>query len=597
MAATQRRLWSRVYLNDVWTLTSGDITVNESLDSLTRVAEFDLAEQPTVAPAESDAVRIQWLDIDAATGWDLFGGEINAVEIESQPWAYVVRCTGQLSRLRRVRTASDLDLTGMTDGEAWKAVADYCGVTYDAADIADAGYVLGERVAVSWLLDVPGSQIIGELDTVLGMATIEIGNDRVIRFPYDPTPNDATGLYRTYTRGESIDFTAHRRTRGDRDQIQNVWVVRGATATDNDNCSLTPWARAESGNAQLGRGVSVTTQTFSSDLIQDEALAEAIVRRQMRLTNRLPDDATAECENDPNMHPGAKIAIVDPAYGVDADPRYFLVTAVNRTGAAMTLTLTAGPGGSEGTVTHGVDRVCNDLHFDVDWPGSFSFPGFDFPPFDIGFDLDFSVDFPFDFGGLVVPALDEKDVAGSGGTTPGSGDWLVAYGDWTFGDGTASETSGSGRAYYIGPDTDGVTGEIGSWNSITLTATGTIDPMVNDREFFTALLSDADSAIAGFELWGIGYGGATPYSNTYGFVSSQAVNYTADAQSPGWTLVVVWTAAINQLTSQWDGNVLLNQSITLDAFSNPVKLSITNESNGGGLYGSLTLTDITVTVT
>lgn len=446
MTYAARSLWLRVKVNDLWVTTTGEIRISESLDQLARVAEFEIAEQPEIEPVEGDDVLIEWFDFTADLYYPLFGGEVNAVESESQPWQFVIRAVDQLALLRRVRTGSDLDLSTMTDGEAWKAVMDYVGVTYDDADVADAGYVLGEFEPVKWLIDTPASQVIGELDTVFGMVTETIGNNRVIRFPYDPVPDDGTGSFATYERAVTIDFRSNRRIHGDRDRIQNVWVVRGATTQFSDSCTATAWARAAISNPQLGRKVRVATQTFQSDLIQSEDLAEQIARRQMRITNRLPDDATASLVNDPNVHPGSKITIQDATYGVDADPRYFLVTAVDRQGTGMTLALTAGPPGDEGTVTTGVDKVCSDTHTDLNWPGGgFTFPGFDFPPINLGLDIDFGIDLdiPSGFGGAFDPAwLVTSSPGGSEGTSCEDAIGPDDESDWTTDLGTAIAISG-----------------------------------------------------------------------------------------------------------------------------------------------------------
>lgn len=448
MTPSSRHLWQRVYINGIERFTDAGsaIVINESLSSLTRVAEFDLARQPGAEPDVGDDVRIDWIDFENGIYWTIFGGTINSLEVESQPWRFTVRATGQLALLRKVRTGDDKDFSGMTEGTAWKYVMDACGINYDDADVADTGYELGERVAVKWLLDTPASSVIQSLDEVFGMATIEIGDDRVIRFPYDPVPDDGTGSVATYERGASIDFQGHRRSYGDRDRIQNIWIVRGANVQIDENCSGQVWARSVATNPQLGRRVRVQTQEFQSDLIQDEAVAEALVRRFMSISNRSPDEATATAENNPNVHPGSKITITDTTYGIDADPRYFTVTSVDRTGFDMSLTLVAGPGGGEGTVTHGVDRVCNDTHTDTDWPGSFDFPPFDTPPVIPGTDIDF--DFPtftWEYyggfpeppggGGGETPTSDETADGFDYCITPTADDWEVTTGSASFSDG------------------------------------------------------------------------------------------------------------------------------------------------------------------
>ncbi len=416
MSLTEHRRFIQVSIAGEVVKTTEDVSITEAIDNLCTVAEFTLAAMPIPEPAIGDDVLIEWIELDTIPlTFPMFGGTISAIDVDSEPWQFTVRCVDQLELLRKIKNGSDMDLTGMTEGEAVQAVLDYCGVDYDIADIADTGYVLGDQVDVKWLKDgtTSGAQIIAELNRVFRMSLFTIGNNRVIRLPYDPTPADGTGAYATYEKGVDIEFDAHHRTYGDRDRVQNVWVVRGATRESNDgSCSRTVWARAEDGGLLVGtsRRARVAMQEFPSDLIQDEALAEAIVRRLMQDTNRLPDDGSAILENDPNLHQCSKIAIVDPQYGIEANPRYFLVRSVARTGLTMSLELTAGPPGADGTVTHGVDKVCTDVHTDDDWPGpggGFDWADPEYPPVDPGTEIpDFAIP---DFGSGFDVAHNEAD--------------------------------------------------------------------------------------------------------------------------------------------------------------------------------------------
>lgn len=381
----------RVTIEDEVVAITNDLSVSSSLEQLATVAEFGYASRPYPVFAPGDSVLIEYVDLAAELAYPIFGGTIDGFEVDTTPWTFRVRCVDQLEKFRRTKTGSDMDLTGMTDGEAWKAVADYCGVTYDDADIVDAGYSLGAREAIKWHADgsTPGSRIIQELDDVFRTKTMTIGDNRVIRIAYEPFPDDDDRNYRTYTKGSSIDYATHHRSYGGRDQIQTIWNVTGVTVEDANSCENTPWARAVAGNAQLGSRVRTVEQSFQSDLIQDESLARFIVRWKMGETSRQPDTAAADVETDPQLHPGRKIAVVDNTYGITANPRYYLVTSVTINGYQTALELSAGPGGDEGVVTSGVDHVCGDSHSDNNWEDGFDAPGFgDFPGLDgIGVDL------------------------------------------------------------------------------------------------------------------------------------------------------------------------------------------------------------------
>ncbi len=394
MTMTAANIHIRVTIGSTVVRTVNDsVSVTEAIGDLTRVCEFELADRPYPEPDDGDTILVEWLDIDNELVYAMFGGTVDPRDVESEDWTYRVRAVDQLELLRRVRTTSDLDLTTLTVTEAVKAILDFCTVTYDDADISDVPYVLGEHEPVFWHGDgtTSGAAMIDEINRVFRTHLFTVGNNRVVYLPYDYLPDDATGLYRTYEKGVDIDFQAHHRTKGGRDRLRTSWVVRGVTEDTSASCSSTVWARSVQGTPTLGRGVRVGSEEFQSDFIQDEALAEAIVRSLMSQTSKLPDEGTATLENDVNVHPTSKIAIVDPTYGIDAAPRYFLVRGVNRSGLTMQLDLVAGPPGDEGTVTTGVDKVCTDVHTDTDWPGDFDWPDFDFPPIDLGDVLDFTI--------------------------------------------------------------------------------------------------------------------------------------------------------------------------------------------------------------
>lgn len=390
MAWQNRRRFHRVFINDELVRIAGPVTGGDALGQLVSTCSFQMISRPEGEPAEGDPVRVEWLDIDNDTMYVQFVGTVDSCDVDSSPHRYVIIAADQLEAARRVRSGADLTLSGggATDKDAWVEMADHIGATYDDADIADAGLVLGERVPVKWLADESTSagQMILALDDVTGMVTKVLPDGRLVRFPYENVPDGATGSSRTYTKGEDLTLFRNKRTKGGRDQIQTRWSVRGVTYDSaNGSCTSQPWAKAVSGNAVIGRRTSLAPGEFQSDLIQDEAHAEAMVRRLIGATNKSPDTFTAEVMNDPRIFSGLKIAIVDETYGIGTGGlKHFTIASVDRNGAMMTLTLIGGPPGSAGTVTTGVEKICGDAHTDVDWPGDFEMPPFDPPTLDGG---------------------------------------------------------------------------------------------------------------------------------------------------------------------------------------------------------------------
>lgn len=439
-----RRPWYRLRVAGTQVELAVDPVQNEALEGvITRVLDAEI--ESTITLATNVTADIYQVEQDAATITAQFSGRVNHVAGQSFPNRVVLTCTGPLARLRRVPT-SDHDLTGMTDGEAVQSVLDSCNITYTAGDIADAGYVLGAQTPVYWVKDQPGQEMIAELNRVFGMAIIEVGAGRIVRFAYDRAPSSAN-IAQTYTRNVDAEFWGNQRDRGDLDAIVNVWQVRGATWTDADGCSITPWARGIADNDALPGSARNRAGTFQSDLIQDEALAGAIATRMLRWYNRQPDELTVVALNDPNVPPGAVIGVKDAIYGVGltaaATGVPYLVLTVDRRGDEHTLNCIGGAAGPTGTVTTGVEKRCNDTNFSLDIPGSFTLPTITVPPL-IGIG---TYDCPThggpnglcpDLGGAVI--CDSVAVSG----------WVAESGSWTFG--SPITVSNSGQAHAAAPE-------------------------------------------------------------------------------------------------------------------------------------------------
>jgi hypothetical protein len=459
----------RVKINGTVVPTLEDVSLDEHLGDLSRTAEFTIAALVEPRPVESDVIYIDLIDGDAALYWTLFAGTINNVDIESDgagnDFSFIITAVDQLELLRATKKGGDMALDGLTGGEIWKAVAEYCGVLYDNDDIADTGFVFGQHAPLTWKDDssTAGAAIIQEIDEVEGMKTMTVGPNRVIRFPVDWTPDGSSTLYRSYLKSSSADFGKHHRSTGDRDAIQNVWRVEGAAVDSADgSCTSTPWAYASHGNAQIGRRTRQPEQSFSSDFVQDTTLAEAIATRLMERYNREPDTAGLAMVIDPNLHPGCVVRLVDDTYGIDADGRRCLVTDVQRAGFSMSADLICGAAGATGTVTSGVDTVCGDDHSDTDWDDDYPDTPATYPPVEPGADIDVTGiwDEPFTggfaFGGAPAATCDEPadpstcnvEAWATSIDVEAGDDWMIA--------GTVTLTADT-QAYAVGIDTaDGI---------------------------------------------------------------------------------------------------------------------------------------------
>ena len=378
MSVTQRKHGWKLRVGGETVRIAGDPPVQvEALTGWqTNVLEVTPFDEPGITPGTG--VLLRFRDFGADEAWTQFSGEIDRVAATDEPHSVSLRCVGPMIRLKRVRTGAALDLSGMTDGEAVKAILDACDVPYVAGDIADAGYVLGDRVPVLWEPGTSGMDMIARLDDVFGMATREQPNGKVIRYRYELAPR-AAQIRRTYEAGVSAKVYGITRNRGGADGIQNAWEVRGAEYVETslyEECTLVPYASAARRNDRLGGSAGVST--YQDDIIQDADLAAAVCKRLMRWFNREPDEITVEAENDPDVMPGAVIGVIDSAWGVDLPvEKPYTVMTVDRAGSTMTLGCVGGASGDVGAIEQGYEQTCNETVTEV--------PEEDLPP-DTGYE-------------------------------------------------------------------------------------------------------------------------------------------------------------------------------------------------------------------
>lgn len=378
----QRRKHYQVIINNSATLyTDGPVVMTETIEScVTYVAQFTVWATPTIN--SGDAIEIRQYDRNVRNYIPMFKGKVNRKVGTAFPHLVTIYCVGPLADLQFVRREDDLDLSGMTDGAAVKAILTYCGIPYNNADIQDAGYVLGAQEPVYWRKDETAMRIIQEIDRAVFMTTKECYAGRVIRYAYTLSPTSDM-IYATYQAGETATFYGDERDLGDLSEIRNIAHVTGASfpCGTNDECTCTVWAHAEADHAKFGEGKRTQTNDFSSELIQDEALARFVVRRLMRAHNRDPDRLRIETANDPIILPGRVIGAIDPTYGIDlATVKPYTVVSVQREDDFMVLDCVGGENGAVGTVTSGVEKECNETRSNVSIPGSFTDPPFRQPP-------------------------------------------------------------------------------------------------------------------------------------------------------------------------------------------------------------------------
>lgn len=350
--------------------TETPVKVQEQLlEAVTNVAEFNVIEETatltTHRPVKIDHINQLVATPDGYQMRRIFTGIVNRINAVSFPHSVTVTCTGPLAKLRKTRT-TDYAFDSVLDVEVVKYVLTWCGILFDPTDIQGWNYFLGTPRTIYWRAGQSGAEFLQEIDRVFNMATIEIGEGRVVRIPYSLTPYDYTSdqITKSFVRGQAgSTFYDNERDRGDVDAIQNFWRINGMSWTGekdsaDEGCNYQVYAEAEADNAALGVGVRIGGD-FSSDLIQDPDLAQYIAQRQMKWYNREPDTVRIETSNDARLNVGDVIGVRDSAYGIDLpNAKRYLILNVTREGDLMTLDCIGGVAGATGDVTGGIEVCC-----------------------------------------------------------------------------------------------------------------------------------------------------------------------------------------------------------------------------------------------
>ncbi|HEY7119522.1 MAG TPA: hypothetical protein VH475_23220, partial [Tepidisphaeraceae bacterium] len=389
MTTVLRQFLVRVKLDGASVEAAAPVRIQQQLiGSVTTVAEVALAGttpalDTTMAVTISHINKGAWTPDGDYDSRPLFTGIVNRISGVGEPHGVSLSCTGQLAKLRRTRT-TDYALAGKTDIQIVKDVLDFCDIDYAPSKIHGWNYHLGTadlhgadptQYRPYWRAGQSGADLIAELDRVFWCATIELGDGTIFRFPYSLAPYwyvEPISYARTFVRGQTgVSFYANERARGDLDQVQNYWIVRGLSfpwgeGEDFAGCQQSIIATANADHAKLGPGVDVGPQEFSSDLIDSEELAKWIAQRLMGEHNREPDTVRIQCGNDAKVGPGSLILVKDKSYGIDltSDKRY-IVTGVSREGDTMLIDCVGGATGVIGAVHSSVVIDCNGSSTDV----------------------------------------------------------------------------------------------------------------------------------------------------------------------------------------------------------------------------------------
>lgn len=377
-SALIRNFWNRIIYgpDDTLAKVEDDVHIQQSLEgAVTYVAEFKPTGFQTSVLNQGQEITIDALSFEATVDGTyemrrVFTGVIDPRNAAGYPNSVTVTAVGNLRKLRKTRQ-TDYDLTGKTDTQVVKDILTYCGIAYDSANIAGDGYVIGQLVPMTWKKGQSGIELLSELDTVFGYATIELGDGTVVRFPYSKVPSEYDDLvyvtrgtikdYRVGTVG--LTFYGDERSLGSMDEIKNHWTVNGVSWTGaegsaDEGCDFQIYAEASAENAILGTGVYQHDE-ISSDFIQSTDLAYKIAARMMRWYNRRSDVVRIEGGNDPKVGVGHLIGVRDSGYGIELDTtQRYLVTNTSREGDFLTIDAIGGAPGAVGAIASWVKKCC-----------------------------------------------------------------------------------------------------------------------------------------------------------------------------------------------------------------------------------------------
>lgn len=367
---------------DASPLAASSVSITSGLSQLNGVADVEYATPVLASPAVGSYVKLWLADRRTLLKWPMFEGQVAAPLASSFPNTVKIRCVDVLRKLTDTWDA-DEDFTGLTDGDVVKAALTASGISYDPADIQDAGVEFLElngdaNSRIVGTRQTARSGIVQEVNGLLGMTLQSLGGT-VARYRFDLAP-DAENIVATYTRGVDVQYLALDRARGPLDDIGNSVKVTGASYACGAEgaCTCTVVSKASNSLAVLGSAFRSEPSPISSPLIQSTGFADWLAEEWLRVHAREGDHLSVTALIEPQLHVGDVIGFRDAALGVrltdPADEAPYTITRMTVRDNLMSLDLEGGPAGPTGSPAGEVQKRCNKSTGGIGGLGSFTAP-------------------------------------------------------------------------------------------------------------------------------------------------------------------------------------------------------------------------------
>jgi hypothetical protein len=317
-----------------------EVSVSMGFDQVNAQATLYTRTRPSWAE-ETKSVEI-WAGYNGETAL-IFRGELSGISWEDGPGRVGLDCRDLLARTRLEWQGETVEETNIDSAAMVRHILEIYGIPSSAAHIEGSGWTMGTIFPVTLKKGETGFALIQRIDALEGYRTFTDSAGVIRRMRVSGNPG-ASGAY-TITTAQLIERPRRVRTL---DGIANACIVTGLTY-EGLTVGGEGVAEASAPNPYVPSPPGFVGSSIQDDLIEDDATALAIARREVSDKNRRPEGLELQIVGDPRIQPAMTLAVTEPALETGT-ANVFVEHVAHQIGATFTTTLKTTGGSLSGFV-------------------------------------------------------------------------------------------------------------------------------------------------------------------------------------------------------------------------------------------------------
>jgi hypothetical protein len=317
-----------------------EASVSMGFDQANAQATIYCRTRPSWAE-ETKSVEL-WAGYNGETAL-IFRGELSGFAWEDGPGRVGLDCRDLLARTRLEWQGETVEETEIDSAAMVRHILEIYGIPSSVAHIEGSGWVLGTIFPVTLKKGDTGLALIQRIDALEGYRTFTDSAGVIRRMRVSGNPG-ASGAF-SITTAQLIDRPKRVRTL---DGIVNACIVTGLTY-EGLTVGGEGVAEAQAPNPYVPSPPGFVGPPVQDDLIEDDATALAIARREVSDKNRRPEGLELTIVGDPRMQPAMTLTVTESTLETGT-ANVFVEHVAHQIGATFTTTLKTTGGNLSGFV-------------------------------------------------------------------------------------------------------------------------------------------------------------------------------------------------------------------------------------------------------